>query len=83
MVRTLNIQRERNPMNKPEDYKHIRAWGVMLQSYEYYIRQQQETAAHDDAPITAVYKRDDRWITIEECSPTTQTQVNDYVARMK
>lgn len=83
IIRTQSALTKRTTMNKPEDYKHIRAWGVMLSSYEYYIRQEQERAAADKAPITAVYEGDKGWVTIEQCSPKTQTEVNDYVARMK
>lgn len=40
---------------KPSEYIAIEAWGHMLQSYDYYIRQEQERAAQDNAPIDAIY----------------------------
>lgn len=50
-----------NKENSPKDYKHIRAWGQMMGSYPYYIKNQQQEAFEDNAPIDAVYKRGDTW----------------------
>jgi hypothetical protein len=44
---------------KPYQYKHIRAWGRMMRSHEYYITGQQEQACNDGAPIDAVYREQD------------------------
>lgn len=53
-------------MNKPQDYKYIWAWGKLLMSFDYYIEMEQQKAAEDKAPLTAVYKKDDKWQTFEE-----------------
>jgi hypothetical protein len=44
---------------KPSEYKHIRAWGAMMHSFEYYISDQQERAAQDNAPLDAIFKDHD------------------------
>lgn len=46
---------------KPQDYKHIAAWGRMMGSYAYFIKDQQNQAAEDNAPVDAIYKRGDIW----------------------
>ena len=51
---------------KKSDYKHIRAWGMFMRSFEYYIRDQQELALQDNAPLDAIYKRDGKWRTYSE-----------------
>jgi hypothetical protein len=48
-------------MNQPKDYKHIQAWGNMLHSDQSYIRWQQELAAQQNAPLDAIFQREDRW----------------------
>jgi hypothetical protein len=70
-------------MPKPEDYKHIRAWGRMMLSYEYYIVQEQEQAAKDNAPIDAIYKRDTwrRFADVE--NPDSRMRVEQELARME
>lgn len=45
-------------MPKPNEYKHIAAWGQMMNSFGYYITMQQEEAAKDNAPLDAIYKRE-------------------------
>ena len=40
----------------PEDYKHIAAWGRMLGSFRYYVKQEQAAAFEDGAPLDAIYK---------------------------
>ena len=37
-------------------YRYIRAWGIMMHSYEYYIRDQIELARKDKAPEDAIFK---------------------------
>lgn len=53
---------------RPSDYRHIAAWGRYLGSYQYYIKDQQEQAALDNAPLDAVYYNNDqrRWVTLDE-----------------
>ena len=49
------------------DYKYIRAWGISLGSFDYYIENQIAKAKEDNAPQTAIYKRQDgTWATFEE-----------------
>lgn len=52
-------QCEWNQMNKPEQYKHILAWGRNMGSDFSYIREQQERAAKDNAPLDAIYEEHD------------------------
>ena len=53
-------------MPKPSEYLHLRAWGMMMGSYEYYIKAQQELAAEENAPLTSMYKNSDGiWQTYE------------------
>ncbi len=40
---------------KPADYKAIEIWGKRLGSMPYYIKDEQERAAVDQAPIDAIY----------------------------
>ena len=48
-------------MNKSTDYKHIRAWGYIMKSFDYYILTQQEKAAYENAPLDACYERNGKW----------------------
>ena len=41
---------------RPEQYLYIRAWGKQLGSFEYFIKGEQEKAAREKAPRTAIYK---------------------------
>lgn len=52
--------------NKPTDYAWIEKWGLTLGSHRYYIVAQQELAAGDGAPLTAIYKRGAVWFTIDD-----------------
>lgn len=70
-------------MPSPHEYKHIAAWGKLLGSKQYYINAEQRAAAEQNAPLTAIYKHNGRWITIDDCVVTTQREVNAYVERMK
>ena len=51
-------------MSKPSDYRAVRAWGLYLGSFAYYIESQQETAFMQNAPIDALYYSmvENRWI---------------------
>ncbi|MCK5602376.1 hypothetical protein KAR91_10915 [Candidatus Pacearchaeota archaeon] len=51
---------------KAHEYLCIVAWGRRLQSFDYYIRAQQEKAAVEEAPLTAIYERDGVWSTADE-----------------
>lgn len=65
---------------KPEDYKHIKAWGHMMKSYADYIYRQQQKAAEAGAPLDAIYERDGKWHTFDEVtSPETKRIVESYL----
>lgn len=71
-------------MNNPKDYKHIRAWGQMMRSFEYYIQNQQEQAYDDQAPIDAIYKRGEKWHTFSECeNESTRADIEWRLSQMK
>ena len=55
-------------MNKtPEKYKSIWAWGRMMGSFPYYMRDQVEIAKRDNAPAGAIYKdQDGTWHTLAD-----------------
>lgn len=40
---------------QPSDYKHIRAWGKILGSYEYYIENEQQKAFDLELPLDTIY----------------------------
>ncbi len=71
-------------MPAPKDYKHIRAWGEYMGSFEYYIKQQQEKAAEDNAPIDAIYEREGRWFRFSEVvNENTKHFVQQILDKMK
>lgn len=52
---------------KPAEYKHIAAWGRMMGSFGYYIESQQQKAAKENAPASAIYKHSDgHWETSDD-----------------
>jgi hypothetical protein len=74
----------------PQDYLHIAVWGRHLGSYSYYIQDQQYLASEAGAPINAIYERSapggersGTWVTIDECKPDTQAQINEGVEVLK
>lgn len=58
-------------------YPFIVRWGQLLGSYPYYVDQQCDEAAADNAPENAVYKRDDgAWQTTDAIvNPTTRHEL--------
>lgn len=67
-------------MFKPSEYKHIRAWGKLLRSYDYYIELEQHRASENNAPINAVYdKGDNDWVTADTCQPDTQESLERWI----
>ena len=67
------------------DYKYIRAWGISLGSFDYYIENQIAKAKEDNAPQTAIYKRQDgTWATFEEIKrEDTKEEIARLVDNMK
>lgn len=70
-----NSKQTKTTKHAPQEYRHIAAWGSSLGSFGYYIADQQAKAAAEGAPLTAVYRAEDRWVTIEECHETTQADI--------
>lgn len=59
------------------DYQFVVAWGRLLASYPYYVREQVETARKDKAPPRATYRRDNgSWATVDECHPEIRTKLD-------
>jgi hypothetical protein len=73
------------PQHKPNDYRYIRAWGQMMSSHEYYIKQQQELAAEEGAPLDAIFKDgSDVWHTFSQVTITTTIdRMNQLLERIK
>ena len=53
-------------MKTTKDYKAIRRWGNRMGSMNYYIEDEQAKALEDDAPITAIYRRNGVWSLAED-----------------
>ena len=69
---------------RPQDYKHIKAWGIMMHSHNYYIVAEQEQAALDNAPLDAIFKREDGWHTFAgTTNPETITLINRILKETK
>jgi len=53
-----------------EKYAHIRTWGCLLGSYEYYIKGEQSRAEREGAPVDALYKsHEGHWVTARDLAP--------------
>ena len=63
--------------NKPTDYVAIARWGKRIGSYDYYIQNEQAKAFADNAPITAIYYRDNEgW----NCAETiADKELRDFI----
>ena len=71
-------------MPQPKEYRHIRAWGRMMGSFEYYIRNQQNEASDDNAPLDAVYKKGDGWhVYSDVTNAATREAMDHYLSRMR
>ena len=68
-------------MLQASDYRHISAWDRMLGSFPNYIRNEQEKALKDDAPLDAVYQdfETNEWVTIGDCVASTQDRIKQYL----
>lgn len=62
-----------------EHYWYIRAWGKLLGSYIGYIVDQVDLARRENAPPTAIYRKDGVWVTFEEIGNVAN---KDRIARM-
>jgi len=53
---------DNTPATSPNDYKGILLWGRQMDSNKYYVKQQQQKAFDEHAPIDALYcNPDGRW----------------------
>lgn len=65
-------------------YVHIQAWGMIMQSFPYYILQQQKQALEDGAPIDAIYNDNGAWVRVTEIlSPHAKERVEELVSMIK
>lgn len=57
-----------NLAGKASQYHHIAAWGEYLRSFRYFIAQEQDRAALDNAPIDAISfsLSSNRWTMVSE-----------------
>jgi hypothetical protein len=54
---------------KASDYIWIERWGKLLGSFDHYIKNQQEKALAENAPVAATFKRNDgTWALINNVS---------------
>jgi hypothetical protein len=67
------------------DYPYIRAWGRMLHSHEYYIKNQIEQARADNAKLDSIYKNNaGSWQTIRDVkNEQTRRIVEGLVSSME
>lgn len=73
----------RKSRKQEAQYRHLEAWGRMLGSMDYYIRDQQSLAATEKAPLHAVFRKDDgKWVTIEDCRQETQAEIARILERL-
>lgn len=67
-----------------EKYRHIKAWGLLLGSGPSYVRNEQKQALADNAPLDAVYKRDNAWILFSEVTnQETRETIGHYLRTHK
>ncbi len=64
-------------------YPYIVAWGRYMGSFQYYIDDQQLEAQQDNAPQTAVYKKDRVWVTFDELPEIVQARLEVYLPKAK
>lgn len=64
-------------------YLSIVAWGRFTASSNDYIAAQLDKAKADNAPATAIYKREGRWYTLDDISDEgTKTRVGNIMATL-
>lgn len=66
-------------------YLYVRAWGKMLNSYPWYVEREVEKAKTDNAPETAIYRRDDgKWAVFEDIeNKAVKVRIADMVEDMR
>jgi hypothetical protein len=65
-----------NANTKP--YPYIRAWGIALGSFEYYIKEQIELARQHDAPDNAIFftHATNKWSTTDDLGSAAVARLN-------
>ena len=72
------------PPLKPEDYRHIAAWGKMMGSFHSYVVEQQEEAAYDRAPADAIYKCDGVWQCYHQVTlSSTRNMIDSFMSHKR
>lgn len=56
-------------MAKPSDYRAIALWGNQLGSYAYYVELEQNLASRENAPLDALFQRDEKWVCVSDLKP--------------
>ena len=74
-------------MPRANEYRHIAAWGRLMQSHRYYVLEEQAKAALDNAPIDAIFRRfritepPRVWATFADIKdPNTRTVIERFLA---
>lgn len=70
---------------QPRQFRHLRAWCVMMGSYPYYVADQIKRARESGAPEDAIYERYDAkgatgvWVTFAEVTNENTRQVIETI----
>ncbi len=66
----------------PDDYKHIRALGIMTLKKEHIIKDMQMLACKENAPINSLYRGyDGKWITTDDTKDSVLVnKINSYIS---
>jgi hypothetical protein len=70
-------------MKPATEYRHIRAWGRMMGSRDYYIQDQIEQARKDKAPQDAIYRTSEgRWRVFSDVTrPDTRSTIESILGQ--
>lgn len=66
-------------------YTYVRAWGIYLDSYQYYIDEQVRIANQENAPDNAIYKRalGGHWVTFDEVTNPAAISAINFIIQQK
>lgn len=56
-------------MRKPDDYRYVLAWNSLSGRRVPQIKQIQEQAAKESAPLDSLYKDGNKWVTLKNLPP--------------
>ena len=71
-----------------QDYLYIKAWGILLRSYKYYIDEEVDRAKKDGAPENAIYRAKEgdctrsNWITLDEIVDHSTKEAVKHIAEV-